>query len=166
MTITDLTRYLTDVILLLTMDDLDKRLLNTIQTDFPISSHPYRELGERLGIGEDEALERVRALVESGVIRRIGPSFDTRKLGHVSTLVAAKVPVERLGDVAGIVSSFPQVTHNYGRDFEYNLWFTVIAGDESEIGRILDRMKAETGISNMHVLPAKRMFKIRVEFEF
>ena len=148
------------------MDEVDKRLLNIIQADFPIEVHPYRVIGERLGIGEDEALGRVRALVESGIIRRIGPSFDTRKLDHVSTLVAARVPIERLEEVAGIVSSFPQVTHNYGRDFEYNLWFTIIAKDESEIERTLDRIKAETGISEMHELPAKRMFKIRVEFEF
>ena len=148
------------------MDEVDKGLLNIIQTDFPISPSPYHVLGERLGISEEEALARVRALVESGIIRRIGPSFDTRKLGHVSTLVAAKVPAERLEEVAGIVSSFPQVTHNYGRDFEYNLWFTIIAKDESEIERTLDRIKARTGVSDMHELPTKRMFKIKVEFEF
>lgn len=148
------------------MDELDKGLLNIIQTDFPISPSPYQVLGERLGIGEDEALARVRALVESGVIRKIGPSFDTRKLGHVSTLVAAKVPAERLEEVAGIVSSFPQVTHNYGRDFEYNLWFTLICRDIAEMERVLEEIKARTGVSDMHELPAKRMFKIKVEFEF
>jgi len=148
------------------MDELDKGLLNIIQTDFPISPSPYRVLGERLGIGEDEALERVRALVESGIIRKIGPSFDTRKLGHVSTLVAAKAPIERQEEVAGIVSSFPQVTHNYGRDFEYNLWFTLICRDADEMERVVDDIKARTGISEMHALPAKRMFKIKVEFEF
>jgi DNA-binding Lrp family transcriptional regulator len=148
------------------MDEVDKGLLNIIQTDFPISPSPYHVLGERLGISEEGALERVRALVESGVIRKIGPSFDTRKLGHASTLVAAKIPIERLEEVAGVVNSFPQVTHNYGRDFEYNLWFTIIAKDESEIERTLDQIKAKTGISDMHELPAKRMFKIKVEFEF
>ena len=147
------------------MDELDGHLLNIIQSDFPISPRPYQVLAEHLGISEDEALERVRALVESGIVRRIGPSFDSRKLGHVSTLVAAKVPPGRLEEVAGIVSSFPQVTHNYGRDFEYNLWFTIIARDEAEIGCTLGRIKAETGISEMHELPARRMFKIRVEFE-
>ena len=148
------------------MDELDNRLLNIIQTDFPISSYPYRALGERLGIGEAEALERVRALVESGIIRRIGPSFDSRKLGHVSTLVAAKVPAERLEEVAEIVSSYPQVTHNYGRSFEYNLWFTLICRDAAEIERVVTEIKARTGISDMHVLPAEQVFKLRVDFEF
>jgi len=148
------------------MDDLDKQLLNIIQTDFPISTYPYRVLGERLGVGEDEALERVRALVEAGVIRRIGPSFDSRRLEHVSTLVTAKVPAERLEEVAEIVNSFPQVTHNYSRDFEYNLWFTLICRTDAEIERVVGEIKARTGISDVHVLPARRFFKLRVDFEF
>lgn len=162
----DLTQYVPSDILFLTMDELDNSLLNIIQADFPISSHPYRVLGERLGIGEAEALGTVRALVESRVIRKIGPSFDTRKLGHVSTLVAVKVPPGRLQGVVRIVNSFPQVTHNYGRESEYNLWFTIIARDEAEIRRTLDRIKAETGLSDVHELPAKRKFKIKVQFEF
>lgn len=146
------------------MDDIDRQLLNIIQADFPLEERPYRILGGRLGIGEDEALGRVRSLVESGVIRRLGPSFDSRKLGHVSTLVAAKVPPDRLEEVAGIVSSFPQVTHNYGREFEYNLWFTLICPREENLARALDEIKSRTGISEMHSLPAKRTFKIKVEF--
>ncbi len=148
------------------MDELDKRLLNIIQTDFPITARPYAKLGAQMGISEDEALARVRALAESGVIRRIGASFDSQKLGHRSTLVAAKVPPERLREVADIVSSFPQVTHNYGREHEYNLWFTIIARDTAEMERVLDEIKARTGIPDMHMLPAERMFKIRVNFEF
>ena len=148
------------------MDEMDKRLLNVIQADFPISPRPYRVLGERLGMTEDEALSRTRALVDSGIIRRIGPSFDSRKLGHKSTLVAARVPGERLREVADIVNSFPQVTHNYGREHEYNLWFTLICRDEPEIERVVSEIEARTGISDMHVLPAEQMFKVRVSFEF
>jgi DNA-binding Lrp family transcriptional regulator len=148
------------------MDELDKRLLNTVQADFPISPRPYRVLGERLDITEEEALSRTRTLVESGIIRRIGPSFDSRKLGHVSTLVAAKVPGERLREVADIVSSFPQVTHNYGRNHEYNLWFTLICRDAAEMERVVSEIRARAGVSDMRVLPAERMFKVRVSFEF
>jgi len=148
------------------MDDLDRRLLNIIQSDFPIVSRPYAALGEALGVSEDEAFARTKKLVESGVIRRIGPAFDTRKLGHSSVLVAAKVPTDRLAEVAEIVSSFPQVTHNYGRDHEYNLWFTLICRDESEIESLVSRIRTETGVSDMHILPAERLFKLRVEFEF
>ena len=148
------------------MDALDRHLLNILQSDFPISSHPHRVLGERLGVSEDEAFARVRSLVESGIIRKIGPSFDTRRLGHASALAAARVPSERLQEVADIVSSFSQVTHNYGRDFEYNLWFTLICADEEEMRRVLGEIRASTGISDMHLLPAERMFKIKVNFKF
>ena len=147
------------------MDSLDRRLLNMIQADFPIAPRPYSALGERLGITEDEVLERVRGLVESGIVRKIGPSFDTIKLGHASTLVAAKVPPERIEEVAGIVSSFPEVTHNYGRDFQYNLWFTLVCRDAAEIERTLEEIKSRTGISDVHSLPARRVFKVKVNFE-
>lgn len=148
------------------MDYLDRQLLNIIQVDFPIESRPYRILGERLGISESEALERVRRLFETGIIRKIGPSFDTRRLGHVSTLVAARVPEQRLDEVAHVISSYPQVTHNYGRDSEYNLWFTLVCQDANEMNGILESIKSRTGISEMHMLPAERMFKVKVEFEF
>jgi len=147
------------------MDEIDKRLLNIVQTDFPIARRPYEVLSGRLGISEQEALGRVRALAESGVIRRIGPSFDSRRLGHVSTLVAARVPKERLDEVAGLVSSFPEVTHNYGREFDYNLWFTLICESEARLGAVLEAIKSRTGLSDMRSLPAVRTFKIRVEFE-
>jgi len=148
------------------LDYLDRQLLNIIQVDFPIASRPYQILGERLGISESEVLERVHRLFETGIIRKIGPSFDTRRLGHVSILVAARVPEERVDEVAHIISSYPQVTHNYGRESEYNLWFTLICRDEGEMNDILESIKSRTGISEMHMLPAERTFKIKVEFEF
>jgi len=148
------------------LDYLDRQLLNIIQVDFPIASRPYQILGERLGISESEVLERVHRLFETGIIRKIGPSFDTRRLGHVSILVAARVPEERVEEVAHIISSYPQVTHNYGRESEYNLWFTLICRDEGEMNDILESIKSRTGISEMHMLPAERTFKIKVEFEF
>ena len=146
------------------IDEIDKSLLNIIQSDFPVTPGPA--LGEALGITEDDALNRVSALVDGGVIRKIGPSFNTRKLGYTSTLVAAKVPPERLEEVAGIVSSFPEVTHNYGRDFDYNLWFALVCAGESQLERTLERIKSETGVADMRSLPSERMFKIKVEFEF
>ncbi len=148
------------------MDNTDRQLLNIAQRDFPIAPRPCDVLGDRLGISEEETLSRVRALTESGVIRRIGPSFDSRKLGHVSTLVAARVPEERLDQVAGIVSSFPEVTHNYGREFEYNLWFTLICESDERLQAVLEEIKSRTGVVDMRSLPAVRTFKIRVEFEF
>lgn len=148
------------------MDKLDRQLLNIIQTEFPVHARPYRVLGQHLGITESEALARVKRLSESGIIRRIGPSFDTRKLGHVSVLAAMKAPEARLTEVAEVVSSYPQVTHNYGRDHEYNLWFTLVCRDREEVDRLVAEMKNRTGVEEVHLLPAERIFKIRVDFEF
>lgn len=148
------------------MDNTDRRLLNIIQTEFPIDAHPYRILGDQLGITEEEALGRTRELNESGIVRKIGPVFETGRLGHASALVAAKVPPERLEEVGRIVSSFDQVTHNYGRDFEYNLWFTLVCEDESAIESALEKIKTETGVWDMHLLPAEKLFKIRAVFKF
>lgn len=148
------------------MDTLDKELLNIIQTDFPLDPRPYRVLGERLRISEAEALARVRSLSDSGVIRRLGPSFDSRRLGYVSTLAAMRVGPERLEEVAAVVGSYPQVTHNYGREHEYNLWFTLVCPSREEIERIAGEITERTGIEDLHLLPARRMFKIKVDFEF
>jgi DNA-binding Lrp family transcriptional regulator len=148
------------------MDDLDRQLLNILQTEFPVTRYPYRILGEQLGISEDEVLARTRNLVDSGVIRKIGASFSAGKLGYLSALVAAKVPEDRLEEVAGIVGAYPQVTHNYARDFEHNLWFTLICRDDREMEGILAGIRSSTGITDFHALPAERTFKIKVDFEF
>lgn len=147
------------------MDTLDRRLLNILQSDFPISHRPYRDVADRLGVSETEVLGRLRDLSESGVIRRVGPVFDTRRLGHVSLLVAAAVPPERLDEVARIVSAFPQVTHNYGRDHELNLWFALVCRDPAEADKVMEEIKAATGVALFHILPAEQMFKIRVKFD-
>jgi len=150
----------------LLVDDLDRRLLEIVQGDFPIAERPYRVLGECLGISERNALDRVRALANSGIIREIGPSFDARRLEHVTTLVAAKVPADRLDEAANSISAFAQVTHNYGRDHEYNLWFTLVCRDAEELERTLEEIKTKTGISDIHELPAERTFKLRVNLGF
>jgi DNA-binding Lrp family transcriptional regulator len=148
------------------MDKLDRELLNLTQREFPITSRPFLAISEDLGISEDDVLDRVRQLLASGIIKRIGPSFDAQSIGHVSTLVAANVPSERLVEIAGIISSFPEVTHNYQRDMMYNLWFTLVARDSVVLEHTIDSIKEQTGIENLYLLPAERVFKIQVNFEF
>jgi len=145
------------------MDTLDRKLLDIIQTGFPLVPRPYAELGERLGISENEALERVRALRSAGIIRRLGANFQSRALGFVSTLCAAKVPEEKLGSFVAEVNAHPGVTHNYLRDHLYNVWFTVIAPSRDEVRHFLDTLTARSGIPVLN-LPARRMYKIRVDF--
>ena len=145
------------------MDATDKRILDIIQTGFPIAPRPYAAIGEQVGLTEAEALARVRALKASGIIRRIGANFQSAKIGFKSTLCAASVPPEKLDDFTATVNAHPGVTHNYLRDHALNLWFTMIGPSREAIREDLAAITAQTGISILN-LPADRLFKIRVDF--
>jgi siroheme decarboxylase len=147
------------------LDSVDRALLNHAQSNFPVQSHPYRVLGERLGISEAEVLQRIAKLRQDGIIRRIGASINSRGLGFVSTLVCAKAPVESLEDFVTIINSYPGVTHNYLRKHDYNVWFTLIAESEAVKQQIIRDMSEKTGVE-LFEFPAKKIFKIRVDFKF
>jgi DNA-binding Lrp family transcriptional regulator len=146
------------------MDEADKKILDVIQSEFPLQERPYKAVGERLGLSEDEVLSRVRALRKSGIIRRIGANFQSKKLGWVSTLCAAKVPVEKLEEFSETVNAYSGVTHNYLRDHEFNVWFTFIAPSMDDVENALSEIEDETGVKVLN-LPASKMFKIKVDFK-
>ncbi len=148
------------------MDETDKKILNSIQNDFPISRTPYKELANTTGITQKELIKRIKELKEKKIIREIGPVFSSKDLGYKSTLVTMKVPVEKLTETVEIINSYYQVTHNYGRYHEYNLWFTLICQSNEEINRIIEEIKSRTGINDIYNLPAEKMFKIKVSFDF
>ena len=147
-------------------EELKGRLLDVIQSGFPACCEPYAELASQLDASEADVLAAVRDLYAEGSIRRIGASFDSRKLGYSSTLCALAVPggEEELIAAAGIVSAYPGVTHNYGRANRYNLWFTLITRSVEEKERILSEIRQKTGCGDLLDMPASRMFKIRVDF--
>jgi len=147
------------------MDIRDRQLLNQIQTDFPVEPHPYRVLGVRIGMDEAEVLSRITNLREEGIIRRMGASINSRRIGFVSTLLAARVPREKFDSFVEIVNSCPGVTHNYERRHEYNVWFTLIARSEGEKKDIIRDLTVRTGIRILE-FPAEKIFKIRVDFRF
>jgi DNA-binding Lrp family transcriptional regulator len=147
------------------MNETDKRILNEIQTDFPITKRPFHELGKRLGLSESEVIERVKKLKDKGVIRRIGGNFHSNKLNFASTLCAAKVPEEKIEHFVQVVNLYPGVTHNYLRNHDYNVWFTFIAEDMDTICNALERISRETGVAQIRSLPATKTFKIKVDFE-
>jgi DNA-binding Lrp family transcriptional regulator len=107
------------------LDDLDRELLNAVQWDFPLEARPFVTLGERLGISEPEVRARIEKVKAAGVLRQLSAIFDTRALGYSSALVAAKVDPEHIDDAAAVVSAHPGVSHNYKRNHDYNLWYTV-----------------------------------------
>jgi DNA-binding Lrp family transcriptional regulator len=146
------------------LDDLDRAILNEIQSHFPIVSRPYAEVGLRVGVSEAEVLVRVQALTEAGIIRRLGANFTSRKLGYTSTLCAARVPPESLDHFVTVVNRYPGITHNYLRRHRYNVWFTLIAESEERLTKILEEISRATGVSEILSLPAQEIFKIRVDF--
>ena len=147
------------------MDEMDRMILNEIQSHFPIEARPYQALGEKLGCSEEEVLQRVQDLKDREVIRRIGANCNSRKLGYTSTLCAAKVPSRLMERFVEVVNSYTGVTHNYRRDHDYNIWFTLIAPSEERIEHILREIVELTEVEEIISLPAERLFKIQVDFE-
>ncbi|MBI5550932.1 MAG: Lrp/AsnC family transcriptional regulator [Desulfobacterales bacterium] len=147
------------------MDDTDKAILNRIQSDFPIASRPFEAIGQELDLSEELVIERVRALKEQGIIRRIGANFVPGKVGFVSTLCAAQVPAEKIDHFAQVVNHYPGVTHNYQRENAFNVWFTFIARSREEIAHNLAQIARETGVETILNLPATKVFKIRAQFD-
>ena len=147
------------------MDEMDRMILNEIQSHFPIEARPYQVLGEKLGCSEEEVLQRVQDLKDREVIRRIGANCNSRKLGYTSTLCAAKVPSRLMARFVEVVNSYIGVTHNYRRDHDYNIWFTLIAPSEEKIESILSEIVELTEVGEVISLPAERLFKIQVDFE-
>ncbi len=147
------------------LDQIDKDIVNRIQSNFPITSRPYLAVAEELNLTEKEVLRRVLRLKKIGIIRRIGGNFVPGKLGFVSTLCAASVPADRIDDFAEVVNRYPGVTHNYQRDNKYNVWFTFISASMEEIDTNLKQIAEETGINDILNLPATKVFKIRAQFD-
>ncbi len=145
---------------------MDKKILNRIQRQFPVAARPYAVLAENLGITEDQVLSRIESLVRQKIIRKIGASVAPRKMSHTTTLVAASVKPEKLGEVADAVSAYPNVTHNYGREHGFNLWFTLVGKDRGEIIRLCNEISGLDGVIDLLELPATHLFKLDVFFDF
>ncbi|MTV47482.1 AsnC family transcriptional regulator [Heliobacillus mobilis] len=147
----------------MSLDDLDRRLLTIIQSSFPIAAEPYKQLAEELNTTEEDILSRVQRFKDTGLIRRIGGIFDSRNLGYKSTLCAMRAPEDKLEKAIAVVNEYPGVTHNYLREHEFNVWFTLITPSEEYMEKVLDEIRERTGCE-VHNLPAVRFFKIKVDF--
>lgn len=146
------------------LDNTDKAILNRIQSNFPIDSHPYHVIANELDLEASEVIQRVTRMKSSGIIRRIGGNFVPHKVGFVSTLCAAKVPLHKIDAFVQVVNRYTGVTHNYQRNNEINIWFTFIASSRQEIAQNLKSISHETGVQTILNLPATKVFKIRAEF--
>jgi len=149
------------------LDDTDRQLLNLLQGRFPIERRPFAAIAGAAGLSHDEVLARTGRLVRERIIREITPIFDTRALGYESLLVAAKVDPEHPQRAARFINSHPGVTHNYLRNHDFNLWFTLAVEPDSPLGMdgTLDVIAAKTGAESIRQLPTLKLFKIRMDLE-
>jgi len=149
------------------LDDLDRRLLNLMQGSFPIAPRPYLRVAELAGVPEEEVMARVSRLLSQRIIRQVTPIFDTRALGYSSMLVAAKVDPEHPHRAAQVINAHPGVSHNYLRNHEFNLWFTIATEPDSSLGLegTLAALAQEAGAESVRQLPTLRLFKIRMDLE-
>lgn len=147
-------------------DNLDKALLNRLQGELPLVPQPFRRIAEELGTSEEEVMRAVERLKAGGIIRRLGGVFSSRDMGFYSTLVAARVPPEKLEETAGVVGEYREVTHNYEREHAFNLWFTLTATSKERAGEIIEEIRRKTSVLEIHELPAVEFYKVDVRFAF
>ena len=143
-------------------------MLEKAQNEFPLTLRPWASIGNELGITEREVMERLSGLFRKGVIRKIGPALDAKRIGlRASTLIAMKVPENRIQHVANMVSKYQEVSHCYEREHEYNFWFTIAARDENELEKTLQEIRREADVAkdDMLNLQPTRIFKIDVRFQ-
>jgi DNA-binding Lrp family transcriptional regulator len=149
------------------LSELDKRLLNLMQGSFPIARRPYQHVAAEAGIAERDAIARVQELIDERIIRQVTPIFDTRALGYSSMLVAAKVDPENPWRAANVINEHPGVSHNYLRNHEFNIWFTIATEPDSPLGldMTLEVLGREAGAESIRQLPTLKLFKIRMDLE-
>jgi siroheme decarboxylase len=149
------------------LDELDKRLLNLMQGSFPLERRPYAHVAKLAEVDEREVIRRVQRLLDERIVRQVTPIFDTRVLGYKSMLVAAKVDAENPHRAAKIINSHPGVSHNYLRNHDFNMWFTLATEPGSKLGLdgTLARLQELTGAESVRQLPTLKLFKIRMDLE-
>lgn len=147
------------------MDDLDKELLNEIQWTFPLVTRPFDEIAKKFHVSSDLVKSRLLHLKEVGVLRQLSAIFDTRKLGYTSSLVAMEIDDDKLEFVANQINRHPGVSHNYERDHQFNLWFTLAVPPGSDLKSELDKFNVLKGIKKVRMLPTLQLFKIGVKLD-
>lgn len=147
------------------MDKMDKEILNEIQWTFPLVPRPYSDIAKKFQISDEEVMQRLRALKEDGIVRQLSAIFDTRRLGYKSALVAMAIDADKLDNIANQVNKHPGVSHNYERNHEYNLWFTLAVPPGSDLKSEIDKFSKLQGINKVRMLPTIKLFKIGVKLE-
>ncbi len=144
---------------------LTAELLSIIQKNFPLTRYPYAKIAQTLGVSEEEVLETLRVQKEASVIRQISPIFDTKRLGYSSSLIAFIVDEDKIDKAVEIINAHPGISHNYERDHDFNIWFTLAVAPDSKLGleKTVELLAQKTGAKDAIILPTLKMFKIAVK---
>ena len=153
------------LVILATMDNLDKEILNEIQWTFPLVAQPYHDIAKKFSITPEAIKERLIQLKKIGVLRQLSAIFDTRKLGYKSSLIAMEIEADKLDFVAQQINRHPGVSHNYERNHQFNLWFTLAVPPGSDLKTEVDKIKKLEGIKKVRLLPTIKLFKIGVKLD-
>jgi len=150
-----------------TVVSLENELLYHMQHAFPLCARPFKEIAKKIGTTEEKVLQSVKKLKEEKIIRQTSAIFDTKRLGYRSSLVAFKVSPANIDRAAEVINAHPGVSHNYLRNHEYNIWFTLAVAPESELGldRTVEILKERSGATGAIILPTLKMFKIKVQMD-
>jgi DNA-binding Lrp family transcriptional regulator len=147
------------------MDKLDTEILNEIQWTFPLVAKPFDEIAKKFEISSDEVKEKLIQLKRKGVLRQLSAIFDTRKLGYTSSLVAMEIEPDKLEHIAHQINKHPGVSHNYEREHEFNLWFTLAVPPGSDLKKEVEKFSKLDGIKKTRMLPTLQLFKIGVKLD-
>ncbi|MDR2944438.1 MAG: AsnC family transcriptional regulator [Methanosarcinales archaeon] len=145
------------------LDEIDRKLINLIQLNFPVSVHPFEDIAAEIGSTEEIVTAKLARLKKEGIVRRIGPIINTRGIGGTNTLAAVKVPKDQIDKAAAVINRYEEVSHNYLRNEEYNIWFTVSAPTQDRLDRIISEIQTELNCPLLD-LPTIKQFKIQVNF--
>ncbi len=146
------------------MDNLDRRIINELQVDFPVCERPFKAAAERLGTTESELITRLRCMLDDGLLTRFGPLFHAERMGGALSLCAMQVPVEHFDQVAAQVNAFPEVAHNYQRDHEMNMWFVLATETPEGLEATIREIESETGLPVFN-LPKQEEFFVNLHFQ-
>ena len=146
------------------MNEEDKAILLELQNNFPLCKRPFKLLASRFEIEEEEFIEKVRNLKQKGMIRKIGPKINVRKMQRISALIALKVKNELIENIAIKINEFDEVSHNYERTHDYNIWFTLSVKNKEKFDNIIKKISKLNGVEDIIILPTTKFFKLDVRF--
>ncbi len=153
-----------EALVLIELDDADRKLLRALQSDIPLTSRAFEEIGERAGLSENEAVERIQELLDKGILRKVGAIIAPRELDYVSTLAAINAPESEVEAIAELINGYKGVTHNYLREGEPNIWFTMTEPDIETMEHNIAEIEKATGLA-VRRMPVEKLYRIGVKFD-